>query len=199
VATPTAFWGTPSLVRSLSRAGWGDLAGREFQGLRTTLHALTASLDDRSGQGMVTVAQVAQRAGLSLRWTRRCLHVLEDLGVIAEWRRGYVAGGRVVASWIRLSKQVLVDLVDAARPLREAADAARRRITAARVAGLAYVRRNRRSAHGELSAHLPTPSGEVSTDLAPKAPPGDADWRAALGSAPMPEHLRPVLTPKKRP
>ena len=163
----TAHAPVPALVTSLARAGWGDLAGREWQGVRTVLRALVDSLPHRSGEGFVTEPQVAQRAGLSLRWTRRCLHVLEDLGVIVQWRRGGVIAGRPAPSWLRLSKRLLVALIEAARPLREAANAARRAQTLARLAGLANVRRKRRSGHAALSADLPTPQGESPGDSPP--------------------------------
>jgi len=161
-AMSTAHAPMPALVQSLANAGWGDLAGREFQGVRTVLVALMHSLPYKSAQGTVTEAQVAQRAGLSERWVRRCMHVLEDLGVIEHWTRGGVVAGRPTPSMLRLSKRAVVALIEAARPLREAANAARRRITQARIAGLAYIRRNRRSAHAELNADLPTPTGEYS-------------------------------------
>ena len=178
----------PSLMASLSRAGWGDLAGREFQGVRTTLQALVYSLPYASGQGEVTEAQVAQRAGLSLRWVRRCMHVLEDLGVIERWTRGGVVAGNPTPSYLRLSKRALVALIDAARPLKDAADAARARITRARIAGLAYIRRNRRSGHAALSADLPTPTGETPASHPRKrtsAPPGECphgDPRGAMST-----------------
>src|SRR5699024_151837 len=119
--TPTAHWPLSSLLRSLARAGWGELSGREWQGVRSVLRAVVDSVPDRAGEGHVTEPQVAQRAGLSLRWTRHCLHLLEDLGVIAQWRRGGIVAGRPAPSWLRLSKRALVALVEAARPMREAA------------------------------------------------------------------------------
>lgn len=161
MATMTAHAPLPSLVTSLARAGWGDLAGREWQGVRTVLRALVDSLPYRAGQGDVTEPQIAQRAGLSLRWTRRCLHMLEDLGVIVGWRRGGAVLGRPIPSWLRVSKRALLDLIHAARPAREVADAKRRALTLARIAGLRYVRHNRRSAHAALSTGLPTPPGET--------------------------------------
>ncbi len=163
----TAHAPVPALLTSLRRAGWGDLAGREWQGVRSTLDAVAARLPHKSGQGWTTAEQVAQSAGLSPRWVRHCMHLLEDLGVI-EWSRGGVIDGTPTPSYVRIVKAVLLDLVRAARPLREAADRARRTATNVRIAHLRYVRgqRTRRSAHAELSASLPTPTGEVpTTDL----------------------------------
>lgn len=153
----------PQLLTSLAKAGWGDLAGREWQGVRTTLQALMNQLPFRSGEGITTAEQVAQAAGLSVRWVRRCLHVLEDLGLII-WHRGGVVSGQPAPSHFRIVKTVLVDLIRAARPLKDLADAARRTATKARLAALRrlYVgpqARKRRSAHAELDAS-PLPSGE---------------------------------------
>ena len=153
----------PALMTSLARAGWGDLAGRELQGIRTTLNALVAQLPHRSGEGLTTAEQVAQSAGLSVRWVRRCLHYLEDLGLVI-WRRGGVQSGLPAPSHFRIVKTMLVDLVRAARPIKEAADLARRAATTARLAALRrlYVgpqARKRRPGHAELGAS-PRPYGE---------------------------------------
>lgn len=189
----TAHAPVPSLLTSLQRAGWGDLAGREWQGVRTTLHALAARLPHRSGQGYTTAEQVAQAAGLSPRWVRRCLLLLEDLGVI-EWTRGGVIHGEPAPSFIRIVKTTLIELIQAARPVREAADAARRAATRARIAGLRYVRgHRRRSVHAELSASPPTPEGGGSTPPAsPRAfiappPPPEGD------GVPMPANFRAMV------
>lgn len=160
--TLSAHAAVPQLLTSLQRAGWGDLAGREWQGVRTTLHALAAQLPHKAGQGWTTAHQVAEAAGLTERWVRRCMQVLEDLGVI-DWHRGGVVDGVPQPSFVRIVKRVLVDLIRAARPIREAADRAYRAATNARIARLRNVRgqRSRRSAHAELSASPSTPTGEV--------------------------------------
>lgn len=165
----TAAAPVPSLLVSLQRAGWGDLAGREWQGVRTTLHALAAQLPHKSGQGWTTAHQVAEAAGLSERWVRRCLALLEDLGVI-DWHRGGVVAGEPQPSFVRIVKRALVDLIRAARPVREMADRAYRAATRARIADLRHVRgqRSRRSAHAALSASPSTPTGEVPTDNLPE-------------------------------
>jgi DNA-binding transcriptional regulator YhcF (GntR family) len=150
------------LLPSLQRAHWGDLDGREFQGLRTTLQALVSSVNWKSGEGLATTNQVADRAGLTARWVRRCLALLEDMGVIT-WRRGCVVEGKARPSWFRVHKKVLIALIDKARPMREAALAVRREITARRIAGIRFARRSRRSVHVELSTDLPPLPGEVST------------------------------------
>jgi len=157
--TPTAHWPLSSLLRSLARAGWGELQGREWQGVRSVLRAVVDSLPDRAGRGTITEPQVAQRAGLSLRWTRRCLHVLEELGIITAWTRGGVHAGRCLPSVLRISKRALCALIEAARPRREAADQQRRSETQQRVSSLLHAVRFRRSHHAALSAHLPTLAG----------------------------------------
>lgn len=147
----------PSLLTSLRNAGWGDLSGAEWQGVRTTLDALASQLPHKAGQGLTTAPQVAMAAGLTERWVRRCMHVLESLGVI-EWTRGGVVDGKPAPSYVRIVKRVLVDLIRAARPLKNAAEAARRTATNARLAALrrTYLKssqpHSRRSAHAELSA-----------------------------------------------
>ncbi|MEV7972856.1 hypothetical protein [Cellulomonas sp. NPDC089187] len=169
-ATLTAHAPLPSLLRALARAGWGELGGREFQGVRTVLRALADSLPDRSAEGSTTIPQVAQRACLSERWTARCLALLEDAGLIV-WTRGGVVAGTPVPSAIRVVKAAVLALIDAARPVREAADRARRAETRARLAEALRLRRpskrpgprSRRSDHPALSASLHTPTGEGPT------------------------------------
>lgn len=165
----SAYAPAPALLTSLSRAGWGDLAGREWQGVRSTLRALVDQLPHKSASGWTTADQVAVSTGLSSRWTRHCMQLLEDLGVI-EWTRGGVVDGRPAPSYVRIVKTVLIDLIRAARPVKEAAERARRAATAARIAHLRNVRgvRSRRSRHAELSGSPSTPSGEVSTSNLPE-------------------------------
>lgn len=162
--TLTAHAPTPALIRSLRRAGWGPLGGREWQGVRSTLDGLAALLPDRSGEGLVTVPQIARSAGLGERWTRRCLGVLEDLGVITWTRGGIDSTGRPVPSGMRIVRRVLLDLIAQARPLRDAAVAAARAATAARLAAARHLRRpgkrRRRSDHAALSAGPPTTTWE---------------------------------------
>ena len=165
MSTLTAHRPLPSLLTSLQHAGWGPLAERELQGVRAVLVGLVGKLPHRSGQGLVTVAQIADATGgYSTKWVARCLHVLEDLGLI-EWRRGGVIAGAPQPSWVRVNKTALVALIQQARPMLQAVLAARRALTEARLAGISYLKaRNRRSAHVELSADLHPLTGEVSTE-----------------------------------
>lgn len=157
--TPTAYWLTPSLLRSLSRAGWGSLAGRENQGVRSVLRAVADFLPDKSAAGRVTALQIAEAAGLSERWTRRCLSILEDLGII-EWYRGGIYNGRTEPSFMRIVKQKLADLIPSARKKRNERAEAYRRETAIRISKLRNPhfifngRQNSSSFHAELSTSL---------------------------------------------
>jgi hypothetical protein len=159
----------PVLLHSLERAGWGDLAGADLRGVRVTLGALVRLLPHGSGEGHATAEQIAAAAGYSVRWTRRCLHGLEEIGLL-RWDRGGIANGKPQPSRFRLDKRTLLALVQIARRTREAALAALRDTTANRIHGLRVLNlrsrtHKRRSVHVELTASLP-PYGEVS------APPG---------------------------
>lgn len=133
--TPTASWPLPSLITSLKRAGWGPLHGREYQGVRSTLLALEGLLPRKSAEGRCTAWQVAEAAGLSERWTRRCLTVLEDLGII-KWQRGTILRGEPLASFIRVQKRKLAQLIRIARGEATRRIAAHRRAFIARLSQL---------------------------------------------------------------
>ena len=107
MTAPTAGWSLPSLLSYLGRHGWGDdLDGRRGQGLRSCLRALADLLPPGAAEGKVTAAQVSDAAGLSVRWTRRCLHTLENLGIIT-WTRGWLDKGKPRAGWLRVEKASL--------------------------------------------------------------------------------------------
>lgn len=161
--TPNAYWKVEALIRSLSHAGWGEeLQGRQWQGVRTTLYALAAQVDSRSGTGLATAEQVADCAGLSARWTRRCLNVLEDLGII-EWVRGGIRAGKTLPSRFCIIKQSLVERIKQARLSHAERVAERKRRNAQRAEQVGNGWRSRkkqderlrRSCHAELSAKLP--------------------------------------------
>ena len=174
--TPTAYWPVPSLLRSLSHAGWGEhLRGRQWQGVRSTLYALAAHCDDKTGRGVTTAEQIAENAGLSTRWVRRCLNVLEDLGVIV-WQRGGISAGRCVPSAFRILKKRLVDLIAEARASHAERVAARREANRRRaeiVRNGFHGRKKPRperftcSDHAELSDTLSSPRGEPSRGSRP--------------------------------
>lgn len=167
-STPTAYWPVPSLLRSLSHAGWGpDLAGRKWQGVRSALYGLAAHCDDHTGRGVTTAEQIADNAGLSTRWVRRCLNVLEDLGLV-EWQRGGIAAGRCIPSAFRINKKRLVELIRTARRShaeRVAERRARNKERAQHVQNGFKKRRatqNRWSSHAELDTKLSSQRGEPS-------------------------------------
>lgn len=164
VKNPTAHWPVPSLLRSLSRAGWGELTGREFHGVRCALRGLSDLLDDRSGTGLATAYQLAETTGYSERWVRACLVTLEDMGVI-EWSRGGIRQGKPQPSFIKIVKSRLVELIRSARASVEE----RRRIHAEKTAerlrtvnpftNIGGVRRSKVKAHAEVSASPRPPHG----------------------------------------
>lgn len=164
----------PVLYRSLARGGWGALAGAEWQGVRSTLGALVAR-HTRKGLD-VTVWQVAQSAGLSEKWTARCLYILEELGLI-HWQRGLIEQGKPKPGHVQIMRHVLLDLVRQAWKQGQAAWVARREATARRLALLKKQDANiRRSRHTELSADLqsvslsaPSAGREIHTTTPPPA------------------------------
>lgn len=163
-----------TLVGSLSRAGWGPLAGRRHAGVRDTLQALAHLLPHGSAEGRVTVAQVADVAGLSAKWTARCMNVLQSLGIIST-RRGRIAAGQPTPGWVRIAKKALVQLVLAARPRLAEVRTARALATRARIREAGLVdhfnpirRRSPLSSHMEATSTLPfLEGGNGATTSAP--------------------------------
>lgn len=144
----------PVLYQSLARAGWGVLGGAEWQGVRSTLAALVARVRGRKSYASLTVYQVSQSAGLSEKWTARCLYILEGLGVI-QWQRGYIEDGKPRPGVIQIMRAMLLELVRQAWSQGRGAWAAHRAYTAKRLAQLkkqtGQIRRSRRA---ELSGDL---------------------------------------------
>lgn len=131
-AVPTAWWPSDRLLAALRRAGWGPLHGRAHGGVRAVLAGLVESLPYKSASGQVTAWQLAQRAGISERWARHCLGLLEAGGFIT-WERGGVVQGTPIPSTITIHKDMLVGLIHAARETmtaaaQEVAEATRRRV-----------------------------------------------------------------------
>ena len=112
----TAGWPLDKLLGALSRAGWDELAGGNMQGVRSTLRALSDLLPHGSATGRTTVSQVADAAGLSVKWAGRCLRVLEECGLIV-WTRGQVVAGRPRPGYIKVVKSALVALIQRGREL----------------------------------------------------------------------------------
>lgn len=171
------------LVDRLKRAGWGVLDTETLRGMRLVLDALAVLLPAKTGAGPVTAPQLAEVCKYTERWVRRNLALLEEAEII-EWSRGGIVRGAPTPSWIRVSKQAVLDLVRAARldqgeRLAERARETRRRVARLRtsytqrpgrqVSDRKTPRRGRAPDHAELLSALP-PNGEVSEG--PEGPPG---------------------------
>lgn len=154
----------PAVMARLDQASWGNLADRTWHGLRATLRGVAAIVDYRTGVAFATVDQVADASGYKNRWTRHCLAELEALGAI-EWERGGItSAGKTAPSWFRISKEWMLTLAREGRVSLTAIRAERAKRTAARIAGLSFVKPGRykpRSHHAAVSATLSTPSVEI--------------------------------------
>lgn len=153
------------LLKAVKRAGWGNLAGPDFRGVRGVYATLIEILDGRSGEGRATVWQIAEQAGYGERWTRRCLKVLEELELI-EWDRGGVVDGKPVPSWFRVSKRALLILVSIARTVSGERHAARQVETRERIARYRLNRTKRR--HKRRSRHAALVPALLSIEEVPR-------------------------------
>lgn len=157
-AVPSPARDVLDLVRSLGRAEWGPLEGTEWRGPRAILGALADLMHDgrtgRSATLTVTATQVAHRAGYGVRWTRTCLQVLEDIGVI-EWHRGGVIDGTPRPGIVKVIKTRLCEWITLARARHDERERRRRDETARRLRRLRLLRlapRLPRSLHAAVSA-----------------------------------------------
>ncbi|MFP7697036.1 hypothetical protein [Trueperella sp. LYQ143] len=155
----------PSLLRSLSRAGWGELTS-EIPAVRLVLRGLSDLVNDYSGRALVTATQVADVTALSERWTRHALNRLEELGLI-RWVRGGIIHGKPTPSFIEVSKRALIDLIRKARATIEELRAMRKVRTAQRLSKISphsviWGRYSRRSDHAELTNSLLSPTEDTS-------------------------------------
>lgn len=165
---PTAYWPLASLVRSLSRSGWGVLAGRENTGVRTILRVLGDYMDDKTGSGKCTALQLAEASQYSDRWVRRNLYLLEDLGIIV-WYRGGIIEGKPAPSIFKVVKSRLVDLIKHARKIADEKTQQKAVAFAGRLAKLRKIsptfvneRHSSRLNHAELSTDLAPLQGRAS-------------------------------------
>jgi hypothetical protein len=150
----------------LASAGWGQLDGWSLRGVRHILRGLVDCIDFRSGSGLATISQVANKASYTTRWTSVVLKELEELGLI-EWRRGGIVNGRPQPSFFRICKHTLVDLIlDARRSYRLTVDAQKAQFLE-RLKAPKQIRlvRSRRSVHAEVGSTLSPLRGEVSASL----------------------------------
>lgn len=143
---------TNVLMVKLTSAGWGDLRPNNLRGVRSILYALVNCLPFKSGQGMATVNQIADKACYSTKWTRHILRELEDLGLIT-WTRGGIIEGQPAPSGFRIHKEVLADLVNSARQTHQERLAERRAQFQERLKGIKNKRwlLYRRSDHEEVN------------------------------------------------
>lgn len=112
------------IVDALAASGWGDLRNAP-QSVRTYLLALGRIADARSGIAETTDAQVAERAGLSVRTIMRARAWLEERELLVVMRRGARQGLRGVASLLSITKRALVAMLPSARASKDARTRAR--------------------------------------------------------------------------
>ena len=177
----------PVPVDSLARAAWLGLDTRAAQGVRAVLRGLAVLLPPKSASGRVTVAQVADASGRSLRRARQVLQVMEAVGLIT-WTRGDILAGGRRPSLIRVSKKLLAALVTYARRrmpgrlARRAAEFAKRLAETLRARTIPARKRSPRvvaepgykpvkaPTHGEMNAPLPPLQGEGKGGAGPTVP-----------------------------
>lgn len=181
----TAGWKVRPMLDRLRRQGYGPLAGAPHKGLRAVLHAIASRTDDRSGEGTMTIEQIATAAGYGRRWAREQVYVLEDLGIV-EWARGGIMYGRPIPSRFRIVKHVLAGIVNAAADMRTEAmirHAAETRARLEHIRTIRFVGRRRGKGVGNRSviAKTPGPNNPRSVHVAVNAYPssrGEAPKRA---------------------
>lgn len=170
--TVTAGWSLPALIDAWSRAGWGPLTGRTGGAMRDILAALGRLLPSTSAAGEITAYQLADASGISDRWVRRCLTVLE-ISELIQWRRGTVIDGRPTAGWIRINKKSLAALVAYSRReltgrLRARAAATIRRLQ--QTLRMRTIRRQRRRTPALAQPQLPIERRDPRARTSPPPP-----------------------------
>lgn len=156
---------------------WGVLDGREHRGVRDVLRILCQL--QHSKAVVITGRQLAKRVGLSEKWTRKCLHVLEALGII-RWTRGHIEQGRPRPGWITVRAGRLAQVVHHAREEARTERARSRAETNDRIRRTVRnhtlwprkKRHNPLSDHAELSSSLPLSRGKDAGASPPARPPG---------------------------
>nr|DAK44211.1 MAG TPA: winged helix-turn-helix DNA-binding protein [Caudoviricetes sp.] len=124
-------WTCYQLIAALAHRGWGPL--REgIPGLVHILQAISHTVDPYTGTGYTTAPQLADAAYKSERWVRHCINQLDALGVI-EWYPGGIKDGRPAPSFVKIVKNVLVELIEVAQESHDARMLERRAQFEARV------------------------------------------------------------------
>lgn len=175
----------PRLIQALSAVRWGELGVHSAQGLRAALRGLADILPRLSATGDTTAHQVADRISYGERWTRELLGALEDMGIIT-WQRGGILDGRPTPGHIRVHKQILVDLIYAARPVHDQRLRDRSRQTAERIRTTLRIRTIRRTAKTRGGQNPLSNHEELSTAL----PPFHGEETARQGREPGPQRAR---------
>lgn len=148
------------IVNALARVNWGPLRGRAWAYRRMVLQTLALMMReqkaDYSAELITSARQVADRTGCCEKTVRRCLHDMEDLGLV-EWRRGGIWDGRPMPSVIKVIKARLVEWTLAWRPKFNAAQATLRAETLRRIGVLERARirpRLRPEVHADFAGSL---------------------------------------------
>lgn len=124
-------WTCYQLIAALAHRGWGPL--REgIPGLVHILQAIAHTVDPYTGTGYTTAPQLADAAYKSERWVRHCINQLDVLGVI-EWYPGGIKNGTPAPSFVKIVKNVLVELIEVAQESHDARMLERRAQFEARV------------------------------------------------------------------
>lgn len=124
-------WTCYKLIAALAHRGWGPL--REgIPGLVHILQAIAHTVDPYTGTGYTTAPQLADAAYKSERWVRHCINQLDVLGVI-EWYPGGIKNGAPAPSFVKIVKNVLVELIEVAQESHDARMLERRAQFEARV------------------------------------------------------------------
>lgn len=124
------------LVDALARAEWGALAGRKFAFIRALLQFMATTSRgtqfSKSGEIVITRAQIAQRCGYSSKTVQRNMPIFEDEGLLV-WQRGVAVYGIPVPGRLKINKRLLVQYIHDARAAFGSREARRRARTRARL------------------------------------------------------------------
>lgn len=165
------------ILAALSRIGWGPMRGTEFGASRQILTALVHVMEDQkstlTASCTTTSRQLAKRASVSLRHAGRCLHWMEDAGVI-EWYRGGIRSGSPTPGMMRIVKKKLVEWILAFRRRSDAEDRKRNAQTRLRLQQYRIHRNNQtpkpaHNAHVDMMSPHPSLRDEGASTPAPES------------------------------
>lgn len=163
------------ILAALARVNWGPFRGRAWAYRRIILQTLAIMAReqkaDLTAEVIGSAPQISDRAGCHEKTVRRCLHDLEDLGLIT-YQRGGIWDGKPQPSIIRIVKARLVELTLAFRPRHDKTLEDRRRETLARLATLEKARvrpRQRTENHADFKPSLSLYEKRAPTEGAPSS------------------------------